>query len=1006
MTSAAFDTDYHVDLAKAIPALKDDLFRGDVAQTVDEGVIHAGEWDSDAFSKDFTELIELVNIIKPIIRRNVYGLQTASSAHFDNSNIRGATEVARKRYENGLSNLLATNVEPILNNKPGNDDLSGRGFSGAYAGVQNLLYRFGQVLHSYQDFYSHSNWVEMSKVDNGKWQLKDKLLDSSYGLPRIISQGDFIPGTNVMIAVEQQSEGGLITNAEGEDLGRFKAQGYGAFGFNPFQKKIPVFWLVASEGDYGRQKNELYTFTSTNRIVGGIASGGVGPLAYSDPDLNVRMRDDRKTGVFESEYFSGFGHGGIAQDGVGQRVKNLNKDKPGNSLYNDAMDFARKQTIHEFDRMSYLIYEQYGLPGLQHFAEYALKSDDIPAFLQKYSAPAPSSYSPAEASNQLVHSHGSALIVDESDHGGSALDSDILLRKLIAFDGDTTDSGDITKYLIDQAKVSNDQGWFDVVSLHGAHDDLDLTPATVSHLDLGLRGYWAEGSSAENTDRRRYIQDDALTYYVELKNRDVTVYLDNFRVGRDTIALVGGRGDRIASFNEITYDNYAKLKSKLFSRYNVVLDAVPFVEQQSPSVVIKSDSPSSPINANGEFLIRADQFYGDLDDSLSWGQSGNDDTLRFSDYDQSLVWLRLDDLSGNLVVDTRHPDYPSSGSFGIVVRLSDGVNQLDEQELKIELNPSVSLGSGFQFDSDLSFKATPLFKTSSAYQVLYGFDEPDFGEEFLYPLFTSQGALDGVESKFDYLSNLTLSDDAHSGELIFYGRDLADDSSEQLSWRLVDNSRVILSDQSGDLFALDPITNTTATAGASGQGFNAPASSLLPVGYGLADSLTALDLSDKTSYELSYTIQSDLKKKAKIGYMLMDSVTGSVYDPRQNDFIDQPSDLKGLLLENGRIDVKRFQKAVSLHDRSVQPNSTLTTSFRFDLETPMLQDRLRVVPFVRYNKDDFGFVSSGFDASRGQISGVVASPNSVGFERKPGAKSSDSDYSDIFLTINDLHQLV
>ena len=38
-----------------------------------------------------------------------------------------------------------------------------------HAGVQNLLYRFGQISHALQDFYSHSNWLELSRVPGKNW---------------------------------------------------------------------------------------------------------------------------------------------------------------------------------------------------------------------------------------------------------------------------------------------------------------------------------------------------------------------------------------------------------------------------------------------------------------------------------------------------------------------------------------------------------------------------------------------------------------------------------------------------------------------------------------------------------------------------------------------------------------------------------------------------------------------------------------------------------------------
>lgn len=1008
MESTAFETEFHVDLAKQLPLLKDALFRGEVEATADEGEIHAGEWDSDAFSSSFIVPQTVMGWLGKV-RKSDYGLQTASNTHFDLSNFRGSTEVARKRYENALAYFL--NDESISETKNAggyaNNDLTGRGFQGKYAGVKNLLYRFGQNLHSYQDFYSHSNWVEMSKVDGGKWGLKDKLFDSSFGLPRILDQGDFIPGTKVMIVLEPNGNR-PIKNAEGVDLGTFKVQGKGSFGganINPFASKTPVFWQVASTGENGRQMYEMYTITTTGEIVGGIASGAVDPLIYKDPDLSVKMRDSTKTGFLEKEFFRGFGHGGIAGNGGGQRVGDLNKDKASNPLHQEAMDFAAKQSRHEFDRLSYLIYERYGRDGLQRFADYAIKPEKVTEYVDFYAKSAPSKY--VSPSSSLLSGLPSSQAI-EADLGAvesARLDTDAERRRLFVFDNSEISSSN-PYYFVDQAKIGLEGSWYDLASPQGLHGDFDLEPAPVNHLDLGLRGYWSQNSSGQPGDLGNdFFADDALSYYVEDLNRDKVVVLSDFVVGKDSLFIVNPLTGAKREIEEITHSNYADMEKTLLSDFNIVLDALPFVEVPQPSVVIRSNEVDGL--ESGQIVIRADQFYGDYDDVASWGSTGDDDALRFTDYDQSFSWLRLDEASGNLIVDVTDSLFPASGSYDVVVRVSDENSSLDEQRIKIEIDPSLSVGKDFKIKTDTPFRVNLRSSELSAYQVFYRIEESGYGEELMYPLFSSLGAASGLPMNVNYLANLKFSDAAHSGELVFYGRNLSDGSVEQLSASNSFGSSIVLSNGVGELFELEFADGSWPSGDGHASGFNKVLNPALPVGYSLASASSGISESAAglQVFDLSYTVTSEADQNFEVGFLLMDSLTGAIYDPAKREFIDHHSDFNDFLDMDGGLDEALFLDAVNLHQQSVIADSTVSESFRFDHALPMLSDRLEVVPFVRYQSGEYASVSQLFDGNEGLPSGLVLGANAVGFEDTFGP-SSDADYDDVVLIIDALDRVV
>ena len=257
--SSAFETDLHVSgLAEQLPMLKEDLFRGKREQTPDEGVIHAGQWDADAFWI-LNVAGQVATWLAEKTRMSGYGLQTASNTHFDLSNFRGSMEVAQRRWQDGIDRFMEDEIVLSIPNSGGfqNKDLTGRGFSGEGAGVNNLLYRFGQILHAYQDFYSHSNWVEMGLADGGKWGLRDRLIDETFGLPLVLEPGDFIPGSNNVMIIKEPGGPSLIENRlTGQNLGRFKSQGEGRFGieanvFNRFLEKEKVYWTIASDNSKG-----------------------------------------------------------------------------------------------------------------------------------------------------------------------------------------------------------------------------------------------------------------------------------------------------------------------------------------------------------------------------------------------------------------------------------------------------------------------------------------------------------------------------------------------------------------------------------------------------------------------------------------------------------------------------------------------------------------------------------------------------------------------------------
>jgi hypothetical protein len=81
-----------------------------------------------------------------------------------------------------------------------------------------------------------------------------------------------------------------------------------------------------------------------------------------------------------------------------------------------------------------------------------------------------------------------------------------------------------------------------------------------------------------------------------------------------------------------------------------------------------------------------------------------------------------------LIVDATDSLFPASGSFDVVVRVSDESSSLDEQRIRIEIDPSLSVGRDFEFNSDSTFRANPLSSELSAYQVFYRIEDLDMAK--------------------------------------------------------------------------------------------------------------------------------------------------------------------------------------------------------------------------------------------------------------------------------------
>ena len=176
--------------------------------------------------------------------------------------------------------------------------------------------KFGQLLHAVQDFYAHSNWVNLGQTTliergTGLW---DALL------PYSIHDGAML--------IEGEDETPTVPGLGTATLRRTGGSG----GFPGFGVEV----------DFGG-----------GTIFKGVVSGTFGP-DHSPDNVAIGHYDP----VFGSD-------------------RGLNKDDPSRALHTEARSLAVSQTIQEFRRLGALIDSRYGDEGVCKLLEEWVKPDDV-----------------------------------------------------------------------------------------------------------------------------------------------------------------------------------------------------------------------------------------------------------------------------------------------------------------------------------------------------------------------------------------------------------------------------------------------------------------------------------------------------------------------------------------------------------------------------------------------------------------------------------------------------
>lgn len=272
----------------------------------------------------------------------VWANQNNPYLHFDSCNFYGASGQIRSAYYDVETSIVLGHLE---------------GKEGAYE-------KFGEILHTAQDFYSHSNWIGLQ---NKHLIEPDTLVDSGFGQWTVMQPYALIKGTNIRV-IEGTNQNLDVTREKGSHIVKVDD---GSFG------------LITGVADSITEPD------STGNCPPSIALGHWDPYYtydLTDPHYTshpilqnigtekfaflVPLSNDLIEPGGEAQRYADFFSFDSPQEGLD--TKGLNKDtkdrnnscgEPGNTdehCHDKAIHMAKLQTTHEWCRLVNLLNKNYG----------------------------------------------------------------------------------------------------------------------------------------------------------------------------------------------------------------------------------------------------------------------------------------------------------------------------------------------------------------------------------------------------------------------------------------------------------------------------------------------------------------------------------------------------------------------------------------------------------------------------------------------------------------------
>lgn len=945
-----FDTPIHINwIEEQLPFLSIDA----------AATIAKGQSDADAFfGKNLS--IGPVNL-------SPYGLQTHAPSHFDNNNITGGMTAIRNRWLDGISNFNSNFVQPITSDQfldiNNIDALANPAFAGANAGIGLLLYRFGQIVHAFEDFYSHSNWVESVRaglIDSSQ------LLDGGVSVPSVIQPGEKIPSTSVVVAQSGPNWQSLLQKS---GTGSYTVQN------SVFPVNVDIYWNVDSRNpsDGG---GVLTAKTLDGRIIHGLATGATNGAVYKDHDFSVFLRDPTKTGLFEKEYFRGFNHGGIARTLYGQWVGPLAKDNASSPGFLDAKKLANLQIQNEWDRMGNLIYANYGVDGLTRFAEYAVATQqDRDRYISTFSTPGSRIFAVPQKLNLGVAFPSRAGALQSRRSQVDAINANEV-RLVRLFGESTLASSDpfaayrnAYQFLDGKTRkwIDSDFSEFTIHHNLSAQEMRELiTPSSIQHTAKGERALWSLASNSS-------VDDAATDYFVELTNSHVPIYIDSFDLAQDRVVFIDVDGNELRLPEEL-YDlvNISELIAKL-SEYGITIDLTPEVGLNPRGILIDRVDATTAIKIEAE--------------ALATDPAGQD--IFITNYDGSIPFLRLS--GGRLEASSIDP-VQLNKSYTAYVDISDGVSISRDVPLRLGLIPQLQINET-QIESGASFAIEYTRSTKKGYSIFAELASRDAlgGLNSFVHVGTKIGSRNGAPAGYNNINSIVSIGDGVDGGAINFWIQNGSSTARRLETYSQSDGGFVLKDKRGKICSLRPLSYQPSTPSISEISY----SSKLSNGDGIylnqtLGNLTPRDERGAWNLSLEMSLYGKDAKNNTIGLALFDSVIGKIVDPST-----------GLSVNTKAPWYKDAQK-YAVWQGSVRNGRNRSIQAALRLDGRVDPDSLVLMPFMKTRGNGRASFYASFDNINPDGGNHIAKlgRNTFGFDA--GSTSNPHDLDDVILAVNSM----
>jgi hypothetical protein len=1035
-----------------------------------EGEIYAGNWDADRYHYndlkpgiagiipilgDFTRFLN--ESIKKKVGISAFGLQEDTASHFDANDFPGGFNVQALRRQDGIKKFFQLDLPAVGSRNDNNtyDALAHPQFKGENAGVQNFLYRYGQVLHAMQDFYSHSNFVNLAYVDNGKWGLQDKIIDDSWGFGETWKRGDVFAGRVVFAKEGPVTYRGLGTS---KNLDIYKDE--------------KIYWRIPADnnslGPEDPGKNEAWGETDTG-LIAGIMSGHLNTLYYDTPPSSSLVRLGMPgvklyaKGAANYGPYSGFSHGGPAgakngrewswaadlakdhADNVGDLIRRYSsarfteKTKLDQFLSNsaNAQLFAIKQSIHEWDRMAVKLYDywQYeepkakgstprGREALQKLAAYAIDSSkqqdfvdrvinlssairankDIAPYLSSIKMP---SYNPAGVENSDTsqwikyfslsdpadfNSVNDASVANES----SSADEDPLTRRIELFTrshNGALDRAELTA--INESRFLFDQIYS---TEQGTWQTLDqLIHRHTEEDDFSSFGVVESHDYLADGYRAIWKQElgNGVIYFVDKENADKTVLVSGFDVGIDSLAIFDNSSMTYQVIDGLTRASFAEDKDLILSRYNIAVNARHENKRSAHDLVLFSDKIEVAIQAEGFYSIDASSLMFDYD--TNGDEQDEINSLQFIDYLAEYDWLEL--INGKLVIGSLSR-LPKVGEFDVLAPISDGFHVDYTNTIKLVINPALKLsGTQIELDASTSLVFSSVYQDSSAWSIGYRLiDEAGLPISEVYQLFGRMGASSGVAEGFnDSIGTFGFDQLSRSGsiEFVFSRVDAGLEKSLSVSPRSADTFELLDGDRVIAEVSITSASSIRAEFSVDGLHITEQLTEKgLVMGFALPTNPN-WGADQLTGYRVAGELFGEASNSNSIHFLVVDSISGMFVNPETGMILSTPSDLQ----DGDYVDaMNTYYSENTLFSEQIQRGRSAKFSFEFQVDNSLLSERYVLMPFLRSSNSAGTYVYTSGIAHAGLNGHALKVGNAIGFEDTMGLGDADFDDAMVMLT--------